>query len=79
MIDYSKIKKHYIMILAIMFVVVSLSGTTYSLFINVDTTNEFTYNTGILDLQFIEFVVVDIFVYFICWLVDIAIRNTKRA
>ena len=54
MIELMKTKKHYIMALAIMFVVVSLSGTTYSLFINVDVTNEFTYNTGVLDLQIIE-------------------------
>ena len=54
MIDFVQTKKHYIMALAIMFVLVSLSGTTYSLFINVEETNEFTYNTGILDLQFIE-------------------------
>ena len=40
MIDFVKTKRHYIMALAIMFVVVSLSGTTYSLFINVDETNE---------------------------------------
>lgn len=54
MIDLMKTKKHYIMVLAIMFVVVSLSGTTYSLFINVDVTNELIYSTGILDLQVIE-------------------------
>ena len=54
MIELMKTKKHYIMVLAIMFVVVSLSGTTYSLFINVDVTNELTYSTGILDLQVIE-------------------------
>ena len=54
MIDYVKAKRHYIMALAIMFVVVSLSDTTYSLFLKEDTTEEFNYNTGILDLQFIE-------------------------
>ena len=54
MIGLVKTKRHYIMALAIMFVVVSLSGTTYSLFINVEETNEFMYNTGILDLQLIE-------------------------
>ena len=54
MIDFVKAKRHYIMALAILFVVVSLSGTTYSLFINVETTDEFNYNTGILDLQLIE-------------------------
>ena len=40
MIEFMKTKKHYVMALAIMFVVVSLSGTTYSLFINVNETNE---------------------------------------
>ena len=54
MIDFVKTKRHYVMALAIMFVVVSLSGTTYSLFINVEDTDEFIYNTGILDLQFVE-------------------------
>ena len=54
MIDFSKLKKHYIMILAIMFVVVSLSDTTYSLFFKADSTADFNYNTGNLDLQFIE-------------------------
>lgn len=47
-------RKNYIMIVAIAFVAISLSGTTYSLFINVDNTDEFTYKTGILDLEFIE-------------------------
>lgn len=54
MIDFFKTKMNYIMALAIMFVVVSLSGTTYSLFFKADSTNTFNYNTGILDLQFIE-------------------------
>ena len=54
MMDLLKVKKHYIMALAIMFVVVSLSGTTYSLFLKADTTEEFTYSTGNLELQFIE-------------------------
>lgn len=49
-----KANKHYILALAIMFVVVSLSDTTYSLFLKADSTNDFTYNTGILDLQFVE-------------------------
>ena len=49
-----KANKHYIIALAIMFVVVSLSDTTYSLFLKADSTNDFTYNTGILDLQFVE-------------------------
>ena len=54
MMDFVKAKRHYIMVLAIMFVVVSLSGTTYSLFINIDETNEFIYNTGVLELQVVE-------------------------
>lgn len=54
MIDFVKTKRHYIMALAIMFVVVSLSGPTYSLFINVDETDDFIYSTGNLELQFIE-------------------------
>lgn len=54
MIDFFKTKINYIMALAIMFVVVSLSGTTYSLFFKADSTNTFNYNTGILDLQFVE-------------------------
>ena len=49
-----KANKNYIIALAIMFVVVSLSDTTYSLFLKADSTNDFTYNTGILDLQFVE-------------------------
>ena len=52
--DYIISKKNYILAIAIMFVVVSLSDTTYSLFLKADTTDEFNYNTGILDLQFIE-------------------------
>lgn len=54
MIKFIEAKKNYIMALAIFFVIVSLSGTTYSLFIKSDTTNTFNYNTGILDLQFTE-------------------------
>ena len=54
MIEIVKAKKHYVMALAIMFVVVSLSGTTYSLFLKSDVTDDFTYNTGTLELQFIE-------------------------
>lgn len=49
-----KARKHYLMILAIMLVVVSLSDTTYSLFFKADSTANFTYNTGVLDLQFTE-------------------------
>ena len=54
MIDFISAKRHYIMAIAIMFVVVSLSGTTYSLFFKADSTGDFNYNTGILDLEFIE-------------------------
>ena len=54
MIDFVKAKRHYVMALAIMFVVVSLSGPTYSLFLKADTTDDFTYNTGSLELEFIE-------------------------
>lgn len=49
-----KLKKHYIMALAIMFVVVSLSDTTYSLFFKAESTGDFNYNTGNLDLQITE-------------------------
>lgn len=54
MIEFIQNKRHLIFTLAIFFVVVSLSGTTYSLFVNVDTTDNFTYNTGVLDLQITE-------------------------
>ena len=54
MIDFIKTKKNYIISLALLFVFVSLSDTTYSLFLKSDDTEEFTYNTGILDLQFVE-------------------------
>ena len=47
-------KKNYILLIAIIFVAVSLSGTTYSLFVKVDDTNQFNYKTGILDLEFQE-------------------------
>ena len=52
--DYIFSKRNYILAIAIMFVVVSLSDTTYSLFLKADTTDDFNYNTGILDLQVIE-------------------------
>ena len=54
MMDFIKTKKNYIIALAVLFVFVSLSETTYSLFLKSDTTDEFNYNTGILDLQFTE-------------------------
>jgi len=52
--DYIFSKRNYILAIAIMFVVVSLSDTTYSLFLKADTTDDFNYNMGILDLQVIE-------------------------
>lgn len=54
MIDFIQNKRHIILALAIFFVVVSLSGTTYSLFVNIETTNTFNHNTGTLDLQITE-------------------------
>ena len=52
MIDFIKTKKTYFVALAVLFLFVSLSDTTYSLFLKSDTTNEFNYNTGLLDLTF---------------------------
>ncbi len=49
-----KAKRNYIIALALLFVFVSLSETTYSLFLTSNSTDEFTYNTGTLDLQFVE-------------------------
>ena len=54
MIDFIKTKRIYIIALAVLFVFVSLSETTYSLFLKSDETEEFNYNTGLLDLQFTE-------------------------
>lgn len=54
MINFVETKKNYIMALAVLFVIVSLSGTTYSLFLKSDVTNTFNYNTGNLDLAFTE-------------------------
>ncbi len=54
MLEFIKTNKTYIVALAVLFVFVSLSETTYSLFLKSDTTNEFNYNTGLLDLQFVE-------------------------
>ena len=54
MIEFVQGKRNIIMTLAILFVVVSLSGTTYSLFFNVETINEVNYNTGVLNLEVIE-------------------------
>ena len=54
MTDFIKTKKTYIMLLAILFVFVSLSETTYSLFLSSNSVAELNYNTGLLDLQFTE-------------------------
>jgi len=54
MIDFIQGKRNLILALAIMFVVVSLSGTTYSLFFQSEVTNSFTYSTGLLELQISE-------------------------
>lgn len=54
MIEFIKTKKNYIIALAVLFVFVSLSETTYSLFLKEDETNEFNYNTGNVDLKFTE-------------------------
>ncbi len=53
MIEFIKTKKTYIVALAVLFLFVSLSETTYSLFLKSDTTDEFNYNTGLLDLEFV--------------------------
>ena len=54
MIEFVQGKRNIIMTLAILFVVVSLSGTTYSLFFNAETTNTINYDTGVLNLEVIE-------------------------
>ena len=54
MIDFIKTKKTYLVALAVLFMVISLSDTTYSLFLKSDSTDEFNYTTGLLDLDFIE-------------------------
>ena len=54
MIDFIKTKRTYIIALAVLFLFVTLSDTTYSLFLKSDSTDEFNYNTGILDLKFVE-------------------------
>ena len=54
MIDFVKTKRMYIIALAVLFVFVSLSETTYSLFLKSEETEEFNYNTGLLDLKFTE-------------------------
>ena len=52
--DFIKTKKVYIAVLAVLFLFVSLSDTTYSLFLKNDSTDSFNYNTGMLDLEFVE-------------------------
>ena len=52
--EFIKTNKNYIIALAVLFVFVSLSEATYSLFLKSDTTDDFNYNTGLLDLQFVE-------------------------
>ncbi len=52
--DFMKKGKIYVLVLALLFVFVSLSETTYSLFLKSNSTEEFNYNTGLLDLQFVE-------------------------
>jgi len=54
MIEFVKTKKTYLVALAVLFLFVSLSDTTYSLFLKSDETEKFNYNTGLLDLEFIE-------------------------
>lgn len=54
MMEFIKNKKNYLIALTVLFLFVSLSETTYSLFLSNDATDEFTYNTGILDLEFIQ-------------------------
>ncbi len=54
MSEYLKGKSIYIAALAVLFVFVSLSETTYSLFLHEDETEKFNYNTGLLDLEFVE-------------------------
>ena len=54
MIEFIKTKRNYIITLALLFVFISLSDTTYSLFLKSESTDEFSYNTGLLDLQFVE-------------------------
>ena len=54
MIEFIKTKKNYILALSVLFVMVSLSDPTYSLFLKSESTEKFNYNTGLLDLQFVE-------------------------
>ena len=50
----TELKKHYIMILAIMFVVVSLSDTTYSLFFKAESTDDIKVNYKAMTLEIEE-------------------------
>ena len=54
MLDFIKAKKTYLLLLAVLFVFVTLSETTYSLFLTSNEIAEINYNTGLLDLKFVE-------------------------
>lgn len=54
MMEFIKTKKVYIALLAVLFVFVSLSEATYSLFLKSDDGGEVNYNTGLLDLKFLS-------------------------
>ena len=54
MLDFIKTKKTYILALAVLFVFITLSETTYSLFFNSNEIADLNYNTGLLDLKFTE-------------------------
>lgn len=54
MIDFIKTKKIYLALITVLFVSVSLSDATYSLFIKSNDGGEVNYNTGLLDLKFLE-------------------------
>ena len=54
MLEFVKTKKIYLLLLAISFVFISLSDTTYSLFFTSNEITELNYNTGLLDLKFVE-------------------------
>ena len=54
MLDVIKTKRTYILLVAVLFVFVSLSETTYSLFLTSNEITELNYNTGLLDLKITE-------------------------
>lgn len=54
MLKFIKSKRNYIMFLAVLFVVITLTGPTYSLFLKSDETKNFEYTTGLLDLTLTE-------------------------